>query len=84
MKKLTQPLTMTSANISSWTNGWPLLLAAADARSGQILCMRETRLTAAKARSARRAARAVGWAGRRAAKSFAALGGVLARVPTIV
>ena len=62
MNKITQPLAMTSANISSWTNSWPLLLAAADARVCQLLRMQETRLTAAKARSARSAARAVGWA----------------------
>ena len=57
-----RPLTLTSANITSWNAGWPHALAAAQDRGCQILCLQETRLTADRGRSARGLARAAGWA----------------------
>ena len=50
-----------SANISSWTHGWPHILAAAEARKCQVICLQETRLTSGRCRAARSLARAAGW-----------------------
>ena len=50
-----------TANITSWSNGWPLIQPEADDAAAQVLLLQETRVTKATARGAMSKANFEGW-----------------------